>query len=250
MPTPSTLGSPALTQKPGSPRSLPDRWHRPPPGSPAARARPAAGPAAPPRRGHPAQPRRPWSSDKMPYSSRPTATASSGCPQRVVTLHRAIAPVSASSPLRAADVPIRSASASAANSATQAIPIEYGLYQQPGHRLRIGAALRVHGDAGHIHDRHDRNQDQRRARERDQAGRRRVQAAHVQLQQPLGRDHRRPQVVGQCPRGPAEETDSPGGVEHPDDDQARRGERGIDPPHRQRRVVTWPATRAVCPIAL
>ncbi len=67
---------------------------------------------------HADRPARPSASARMAYSNSPTATASSGWPQRTDTLHSATAPATASSARLGRAVPRRSAIASAANSAT------------------------------------------------------------------------------------------------------------------------------------
>ena len=68
------------------------------------------------------------------------------------------------------------------------------------------------------------------AAQRDEAGRRRVEAADVPVREPGGRDQRAPQVVGQRPfRAPGQRR-APGGGEHPDDDEADRGDQREHPP--------------------
>ena len=57
-------------------------------------------------------------SARTAYSSSPVATASSGWPHRMVTLHRAVAPAAASQKRLGRVAPRRSAIASAANRAT------------------------------------------------------------------------------------------------------------------------------------
>ena len=105
---------------------------------------------------------------------------------------------------------------------------------QPADRVNALAA-RIDRDSGRVHDRRDRDQDHRGAREADQVGGRGVQAGQVQVQEPLGRHQGGPQVVGHRPGRLAVVHRSPDRAGHPDADHHDDRDQRERPPDRPRR---------------
>ncbi len=121
----------------------------------------------------------------------------------------------------------------------------------PGHepRGRIGVVHARHPQRqpGRA-DRHGhRNQDHGRAGKPDQGRGTGIQAAQVQMREPLGRDQRPPQVIRKRPVVPAHQArPDPDRRHHPGHDQPHRGQGREQPPdqprhpHRQWRRVIQP----------
>ena len=90
---------------------------------------------------------------------------------------------------------------------------------QPDRRMQVVRAGDLQRQPGRRDDGGARDEDDRRAGQRDQAGRRRIDRAQVQVREPGRRDQRPPQVIGKRPLGPPHHRRAPGGRVHPDHDQ-------------------------------
>ena len=178
----------------------------------------------------PARPARPRLCASTAYSSSPTATASSGCPQRAETDHKIPASAAASSPRFRQVTPSRSASASAANSAHAAQRDLVRPGHQPHRRVQVERPGNGQRQAQRRDDERGRHQDDRRPRQRDQPGPGRVDPADVPVRHPGRRHQRAPQVVGQPPLLLPHQRGSPGGGEHPHQHQPSRRDQRQHPP--------------------
>jgi hypothetical protein len=97
--------------------------------------------------------------------------------------------------------------------------------------VRVG---QPQGEPGRVDERDHRDQDDGRPGKRDQLGGRGVEAAQVEVHEPLGRDHRPPQVIGQRPARFPVVAGSPDRACHPGDDQDDRGQQRKEPPVQPR----------------
>ncbi len=112
--------------------------------------------------------------------------------------------------------------------------------QQP--QGRVGLVRHHQGEPGQVGQGDRRHHDHGRAGQRHQLGGRGVQAGQIQVQQPLGRDHRAPQVVGQRPGGLAVVARPPDRAGYPDGGHADRGQQ------REQPVAQAPRSRVHDPI--
>jgi len=106
--------------------------------------------------------------------------------------------------------------------------------QQPRGRVGMVHALDLDGQPGRLDDGHDRDEDHGRARQGNQRGGLGIQAAEVQVDEPLRRDQRPPQVVRQPPGVPPDQQRAPRGGDHSDRDEPGRGDERKQSPNEPR----------------